>query len=110
MNCKLQDPSAKQFLTCIILGSCKSLPSVSISSAVFHLTLLTQVCDQPGFLSRLLWLVWVGPNVALVSLRVFKVRSLKDDQRFLLGGLEFKGSKVSVHSKVGQRLRELQGN
>ena len=51
-NGKLQDPSAKQFLTCVILGSRKSLHSVSTPSAVFHLTLLTRVCDQPGFLSR----------------------------------------------------------
>ena len=52
MNGKLKDPSAKQFLTCIILGSRKSLPSVSTPSAVFHLTLLTRVCDRHGFLSR----------------------------------------------------------
>lgn len=53
-NSKLQDPSAKQFLTYIILGSRKSLPSVSTPSAVFHLTLLTWVCNWPGFFSKCL--------------------------------------------------------
>ena len=52
MNGELKVPFTKQFLTCILLGSHRSLLSVSARSAVFHWMSQTWVSAQQGFLSR----------------------------------------------------------